>query len=268
MFVDNIHIHPEWFNGELLRLKSGTQAVADQMCHNYLLKLVVRREAMDLLSKFSLPKQVSSALVDLLHLPVDQLDLINRESKGICINDGCVTLLGSPQTRELLIEEKVALLNFISNNPQLNALHAVVLSMETCVFFPRFRVNQSKSIFTTTSYVRSKKRIDYYALLSDGVFLSINSIILVESNVMTRAFIIGQEMGAFIKHQYLPNPIDGVTVFSPLPGILTKLIGKSTTFITYDPNTILSKCVPTFNNSIVDDDCVVLTSIPNNFETD
>jgi hypothetical protein len=50
---------PEWFNGVLMSLSNGTQAIADQMATNYLLKLAVRDEAVTVLQKYILPPHVT-----------------------------------------------------------------------------------------------------------------------------------------------------------------------------------------------------------------
>ena len=81
---------PEWFNGELLKLSNGSQAVIEQMANNYLLKLAVRGEAMPLVSNDSLPPPVATLLSELLHLPESE----TKRLKKFLINDNRVELLG------------------------------------------------------------------------------------------------------------------------------------------------------------------------------
>jgi len=190
---------PEWFNGELLSLKNGTQFVADQMCRNYVMKMIVRRDAFELLSKFSLPRQVSTTLIDLLRIPSHLVD--RSSNKGLAVNGGLIILLGTATHRKIAIDEKVALLNYVSSSPKLQAIVNSIINLESCSVFPRFRIGKSRSIFTTCSYTRSKKRINYYTLLSDGVFLAIETIMLTDTPV-PHVFIFGQEMGSFSRSPY------------------------------------------------------------------
>jgi hypothetical protein len=89
---------PEWFNGVLMSLSNGTQAIAVQMATNYLLKLAVRDEAVAVLKKHILPPHVTKQLCELLHLPKET----QREfSKGIFLNENEVELLGRSSIRDL-----------------------------------------------------------------------------------------------------------------------------------------------------------------------
>jgi hypothetical protein len=252
-----------WFNGELLSLKNGTQFVADQMCRNYLMKMIVRRDACELILNCSLPRQVTNALVDLLNIPSH---VVSRSLKGLSVNDNQIVLLGKPQSRAITTNEKVALLNCCSSSTDLRDIQNFVLNLKQCAFYPRFRVCKSRSIFTTCSYTRSKKRINYYALLREGIFIAIESIVLIETLPIPRAFIIGQEMGSFSKDNFFPASQSLCPL--GLLGQTVKLVGKGPTLLAFDPINVIAKCFYAINKTISDDICVTLTAVPNHVETD
>ena len=59
---------PEWFNGELISLANGTQAVVDQMAFNYLMRCAIRDEALSLLDAISIPREISVLFEELLNI--------------------------------------------------------------------------------------------------------------------------------------------------------------------------------------------------------
>ena len=61
---------PEGFNGTLNSFVKGTQSVIEQMAHFYMMQTRLRNEAIDVMSKNTLPKVVLEMLHDLLCLPV------------------------------------------------------------------------------------------------------------------------------------------------------------------------------------------------------
>lgn len=245
---------PEWFNGELLTLFNGTQFVPDQMAKNHLIKLTVRDEVTSLLAKNRLPKEVASLFRELLHLPDE------KHSTGFETNKGAVVVLGKSTSRMATIEEEVALLNLFTKCPMF--AHFKNMDFDSTVsFYDRLKLMKCSSVFTTSSYKRSPKRINYCALLNDGSFVEILSIPVIQN----RSFIVCQPLGAYSKTVYLPKPIDGV-IFRPIPGQTTKLIGKSKVLIAVDPSEILAKCVVSVNSSLTD--TIIVTALPNPFETD
>ena len=84
---------PEWFNGELAKPCNGTQAVAEQMVKNYLIKIVVREEATTLIQNYDLPIHVSSLLIELLQLPIDNNYISRKVTRA---SKGTIELLGNP----------------------------------------------------------------------------------------------------------------------------------------------------------------------------
>lgn len=207
------------------------------------------------------PPTVSSLLIELLHLPVD--------------------------TREELIEKKCLLtkeqLNFwvpqgngTETLPKKNALWSVLANtwpshmdfakFNRCRFYSRFQVQNSNSIFTTMSYTKSSKRINYCVLLKDGCFLAINATVLIDAiSNGERSFIMDKKMGVLSKYRYVPQKI-GTIEFSPFPGHTVKLVDVDSSLTAYDPKEIVSKCVVALNNSLTD--TYVLTTLVNHFETD
>jgi hypothetical protein len=84
---------PEWFNGVLMSLSNGTQAIADQMATNYLFNLTVEQKK----------------LCELLLLPKET----QREfSKGTFSNNDKVELLGHSSVRNVTQNEKKRSLEF------------------------------------------------------------------------------------------------------------------------------------------------------------
>lgn len=250
---------PEWFNGVLMALSNGTQAIADQMATNYLLKIVVRDEAVALLRKHILPPHVTKKLCELLHLPKET----QREfSKGVFSNENKVELLGHSNMRDVAADERNALRNLFSLPKYSDVRDS---SFQNAQFFSRIKIISSGSIFTTTSYNKSPKRINYCALVSDGNFLFIDSfIILSDGSKEGRLFLLGKVLGVESKTHFLPKPIDGVT-FSVIPGMMTKVVGKGP-LVAYDALDIVTKCVVASEHDLTES--YVVTALPNNLETD
>ena len=249
---------PEWFNGQLNNMANGTHHIALQMARNYLISQCVREEARTLIKGNSLPSNVVSVLSELLNLPPHR-DIM---SNGFSANNGQIELLGSPTSREIELEEEIAIKNSFGTEVS-RFVHES--DIENCKSFPRLKMKVSGSIFTTSSYDRSPKRINYCAFLKDGDFFLIEKILLIENPHISRAFIIGRKIGVYSKKTYLPEPIDGEQ-FSHIPGQTTKLVGMSTQLFAYDPNAIQAKAVIAMNNTLTE--TFVATAIANPFETD
>ena len=250
---------PESFNGELLTLCKGTQNLIKQMASNYMLKSVLRDEVLQLLKNNKVPSPVHSLFTELLHLPH------SRELwKGNIVSNGKIKLLGRASPRSITIEEEVAIRNYMTKNIGLRPFLDVDFVQKNIKSYPRLQILKSHSIFTTTSYKRSSRRINYFAFLMDNNFFSIESIWHLQTKSISVAIIVGRIVGLVSKETYLPEPING-TVFSPIPGQTTKLVGLSP-IIAYEPTIIKSKCVTAMNNTLTD--TFILTALPNNFETD
>lgn len=256
---------PEWFNGHLLTLCNGSQYVADQMAKNYLLKIAVRNETVALLkSDAVVPDSVSQLLIDMLHLPVD---LCAEEEKDfVLVNDSTVKLLGVPDdSRRMNSAEREAMRKLFLNSSFNSSALLTNGIFDRCKFYSRFELQNSSSIFTTVGYNRSPKRINYCALMNDGSFFFIESIVFLDVPPIGRCFIIGKPLGVISKRTYLPKPINE-TVFSIFPGQTMKCEGLGSTLLAYDPKTIVSKCVVAMKNSLTE--TFVVTALANSFETD
>jgi hypothetical protein len=95
-----------------MSLSNGTQAIADQMATNYLLKLTVRDEAVTLLQKYILPPHVTKILCELLRLPIETQ---RGFSKGTFSNNDKAELLGHSSVRNITQNEKKnALCSFLA----------------------------------------------------------------------------------------------------------------------------------------------------------
>ena len=74
-----------------LCVHNGTQCVAEQMVHSFRLRNVIRAEAVSILSRYILPRNVVTLLQDLLNIPVH----VDEEKKGCFHVTPCgIKLLG------------------------------------------------------------------------------------------------------------------------------------------------------------------------------
>jgi hypothetical protein len=85
---------PEWFNGELISLKNGTQCVAKQMVRSFLLKKGVLSDAISLITNFNLPVTESALLRKLLNISKKEA-FYSHINEDCGINNDTVQLLGS-----------------------------------------------------------------------------------------------------------------------------------------------------------------------------
>ena len=102
---------PEWFNGELISLTNGAQAVVDQMAFNYLMRYAIRDESLSLLDAITVPREVCKLFEELLNIKTKK---INATNKGI--RSGSFYLLGSPHRYNLSVTEQVTLLNSVAGS--------------------------------------------------------------------------------------------------------------------------------------------------------
>ena len=250
---------PEWFNGIFLKLFNGTQHVATQKAENNMINVAVREEVIHLLSTKYVPPKVSALFEELLRLPNPDVSY----TSGILTNEDTVRVLGRGTSRDITIEEEVALRNMfsISNVPEFQRLPLI-----SARFYERFQLVSTRSIFTTVSYSRSPKRINYCALLLDGSFFQIENIILLDTPNSSNTFVIGKELGTVSKSTYLPPADDDGVSYDPIPGQTTKLVGKSDSLRAVDPSFIASKCVVGISFAL--SGTVFATALPNSVETD
>ncbi len=97
-------------------------------------------------------------------------------------------ILGNSVTRDATREKKAALLKLFELPKY--ADFSICLSKIKCV--PRIKILSSGSIFTTTSYNKSPKRINYGAFISDGNFCFIDNLICLESKGHSNIFLLGK----------------------------------------------------------------------------
>lgn len=251
---------PEWFNGVLISMCKGTQAITEQMSTNYLMNLAVREEAISLLTNEEVPPNVENLFKELLHLSNDS---VRQLGKGKITNSGAVKLIGGSSSRKLSVSEEVAVRNKMRYLPESYNLLDQLDFQESFDFFPRFQLHSIGSVFTTTDYEKSPKRINYCALLESGDFVAIDSIVYFPSIFMT--FIIGRKYGSESKQTFLPPSLNGID-FSPTHGQTTRLVGKSKHQLAFDPLQIKKKCVLAMNNVLTD--TYLITALVNHFESD
>lgn len=247
---------PEWFNGELIKLSNGTQCVAEQMSKNYLMKIAAREEAMHLIENHRLPSRVGKLLRDLFNLD-SEVDY--HESKRFTDNNS-IELLGEPEAESLTQEEISTIEAFfrLSNG-----------RMITLQSYPRFRLLRTGSIFTTSRYALSPKRINFCALMNDGNFIEIWKIISIryefESEFLSKTMLLANILGTEEKLEYTPEPIGNV-IFEPILGQQTRLHGKSYNYVAYDATRVLSKCaVAWFDNKVYS---YLIAALVNSLESD
>ena len=127
---------------------------------------------MPLVSNDSLPPPVATLLSELLYLPESE----TKRLKKFLINDNRVELLGGGQSSRLLNEEEDIALRNALDCQKFN--HLLDIDFDSLFsFYPRLRLISTHSIFNTTSYQRSPKRINYCALLENGKTIVIENII-------------------------------------------------------------------------------------------
>lgn len=254
---------PEWFNGELVSMKNGTQFVAEQMVHSFLLRKAVRADAVSLITTYNLPATVSSLLRKLLHISRKEA-LFSHLKEEFHMSNG-IQLLGSSKKKNTNIFYEVAILNCFSSRENDSFKNFDPDDIKTHYSYGRLMVPK-KGIFTTSSYTRSPKRTNYCAYMINDSFFMIDSIISFESlppeiNIL----IVGRTMGTISKVLCSPPPINNVS-FSNLPGQSQKLVGLSSELFVYLPCDILKKCVIGFNNELTE--TYVVTALTNSIESD
>ena len=248
---------PEWFNGQLRSLAKGTQGVINQMASKFLIRNAVRKDALNLMTKYILPKNVSLLLEELFHIP----NHLVKQKNCLSVEGVSFSLLRSPSNCKLNIHEDIALRNLFeeSRDPLLSSKHFPIheTALDSYLSFPRIRDASKSSIFTTSNYTRAKKRKNNYAYMSDGSFFRIDKIMFFESMHMTRysVVVMGRTLGSISKVALAPQG------YSHLDGQTTKLKGLSDDVVAHFVDDIIKKCVVGFHNDIID--TYVVTAMPN-----
>ena len=144
---------PEWFNGVLVSSTNGTQCVPEQMVKNLLMKKALRSDAITLMLKYNLPQNVSVLLKDFLNISHhDLLSSLDIDSSVFNLK-----VLGVPKKKLASKECQSAIQNYFSSVREL-----APLNIKSYYSYKRLLFGK-KAIFTTTSYTRSPKRINYCA---------------------------------------------------------------------------------------------------------
>ena len=242
---------PVWVNGLLQGYFNGTQAAIEQMAQTYQMFVAVRTEAIEFIKNDPVSEKDCDLLSELLQLPkISQHIKKGRHFQDI---DGNISLLGKPSLRILADEEVQSLKDY-----------QFFGSMTNPTFFPKFKLNNG-SVFTTSSYIRSKKRINYIALIDDGSFLLIDSIVFfpdIECRE-NQAFVMGRTLGSTSSVLYTPK--SGDHVFNSIEGQTARLEGTSN-LKSYLIKHVKRKCVVSYISPLSNK--FVVTAIPNTLETD
>jgi len=252
---------PEWFNGQLVSMANGTQNVAEQMAHTFLLRQVIREEAIELMSRYLLPANVSSLLCSLLHIPTHlNGNLIEKEN--LFVTPSKIELLGLPIKTKTSLACEIALNNYLKE-PSLESE-----SIGWHYVYQRFLLPTISSIFTSTNYTRSPKRLNDCAFMLDGTFFIIEAIMHFSNLPLdNQPFIIGRSMGSISNVKCCPLPVLDKS-FSKLSGQSTHLVGLSKSLKVYSANDISKKCVLVPIADSLHPHSYVVTALPNSLETD
>lgn len=261
-FWANSTFIPEWFNGQLQRSVNGTQAVIEQMASHFLMLNAVRNEATSMIKAKPVSK-VSDLLRKMLQLP-KSYEYGFKKSVTIQKN---LNLLGKPVSRSLNLEQQEAIEKVLFKTKTMpdDGFKVACALEEKVDLFPRMSHSYG-TIFTTTSYTRSCKRINYCALLSDGRFIFIDHFVHLKSAPeYLNLFILGRVLGSEGIETLCPTPIRDTT-FKNLPGQTSKFIGIYESMEAFLPCHIFKKCVVASYNTLVPS--IVATALANQFETD
>ncbi|KAI9553728.1 hypothetical protein GHT06_021664 [Daphnia sinensis] len=218
-------------------------------------------------------KEVGKLLEDFvrkMELLYDEKFFQNRKCLKI---DGksCLNLLGKQVRRKLTLDEQTIIENclFQQNDEDIDENdreHIIsIIENNSCELYKRLEFrNGSNFIFTTAAYVRSKKRINYCALLQDGSFFLIENFIFIEEGKCDfQVFIFGRMMGQEFKKTFCPS-LAGKEL-AILPGQTTKLSGLGSLEAIL-PHQVVRKCVVAFYNSLLPS--FIITALTNTLESD
>jgi len=251
---------PEWFNGVLVSSTNGTQYVPEQMVKNLLIKKAVRSDAITLILKYNLPQNVLVLLKDFLN--ISHHDLLSSLDIDSSVSN--LKLLGAPKKKLASKEFQSAIQKYFSSVRELAPLH-----IRSYYSYKRLLFGK-KSMFTTTSYTRSPKRINYCAYMKNDVFFIIEEIVSFNCKAYGTTedvFLLGRVMGSISNEKYSPAPkcLESLH-FLNLPGQSTKCVGLSSTLVAFSASDIMKKAIIGFNNCLTE--TYVVTALPNSVETD
>lgn len=270
---------PEWFNGQLQSMVHGTQAPVEQMASTFLIRSAVRDEVIDLMKTVQLPKNIINLFNNLLHLPPSLLHangIWNTKSK--VLPDG-IALLGQSSLRPLGDVEVRALRELVdATYPMESAIRQYLRSCtDACnlvgSFYPKIQLKNG-TVFTTSSYKRSKKRCNYCALLRNGEFIDIVSIYMVSQVSDQQCFIFASILGQKSKSYFVPSLITNVPD-DVQPIIIPKVAGQLCRLTQLDdcanlvallPQSIAKKAVVIMKNDL--NNMVVVGALANSIERD
>ena len=119
------------------------------------------------------------------------------------------------------------------------------------------------SIYTTTSYKRSPNRVNYCALMNDGQFIFIQSIIYCPDFPISKCFIIANVLGDTSKSVVHPSDIFEL---ENIPGQTTQFVGTKGPLKVYDATEIEKKGVLGCYNTLNDSGTV--TALVNRLQSD
>jgi len=204
-----------------------------------------------------LPKTVSELLGGLL-----KINTIDS-----CIENQ-VKLLGPSKTTNTSLECEISIRNYFRSNDPTDSINSYLDSslLKEHLSYERLQLSK-KETFATTSYTRSKKRINHCAFMKTEDFFLIENIVSFDClpTNLPSVFIVGRIMGSFSKTKFSPDLLSGIS-FSNLPGQSTKLVGLSSHLDAFRPEDIVKKGVVGLNN--VEFQTFVVTALPNRLESD
>ena len=215
----------------------------------------------------SLPPHILSMLKDYLHMPVNYDD---DESIGFLINEGAVKLLGSPTNHRLLDDDSKSALTVLlsgSQNSQADPTLNSPINFGKFRMYPRFKMLSSQSVFTTTAYTLSPKRLNYCAMMKVGTFIFIDKIICFDAPPVigsTSSFVLCRPLGTILQESFTPDPVKGV-VFNSFPDQTKKLTGIGKV-VAYEISAVSHKCVVAMKSDLIEK--YIVTGLVNNMETD
>jgi hypothetical protein len=173
---------------------------------------------------------------------------------------------GKSTKRKLVAEEVVALKNLFRGSNAMAEMNRIELELhKDFVFYPKVRLRNG-GFFTTSSYAKSPKRINYYSLLKNGDFFIIEKIFVVENHVSLVGppiFLFGYKFGT-VRKDVFSSPRIGSILVDKIAGQTTRLVGRGNELFAICVESVSKKCVALIEK----DDTIVLTAIPNPYETD
>lgn len=254
---------PEWFNGQLQSCCNGTQSVVEQMASHFMMLNSVRNEAIAAIKEQPV-SIISNLLRQMLCLPKSY----EYAFKNSLIVQTNFNLIGKPIFRKLVEKERLAIEYFLVTtkvSPTDGYKIAVAIEDTDATFYRRL-CHSYGTIFTTTSYNRSPKRINYCALLCDGRFVFIDLFLHLKSvPEYLNLLILGRVLGTEQNEVYIPTPKNNI-IFNHIPGQTAKLVGISSSLEVFLPSQIEKKCVVTSFNSLLPS--LIVTALANQLETD